>query len=354
MSTLSSNGSSPAPGSPYPRAVRPTMADVARRADVSIKTVSRVVNDEAGVRPQTATRVRAVIDELGFHRHEGASMLRKGRSTSIGLIVEDLANPWYSQLAASMEREARSRNHFLISTSAEGSPEREAELVDALVARRVEGLVVVPASTDASEAIRSAAEEMPVVCVDRPLAGLVADTVLSDNEGGVRSAVEHLVAHRHQRIGFLGDDEVIWTAQRRQAAFLASYDLLGLPGEPLNRLGPYADGEVAALLGRWGQGRDGITAVITSNNRVTMQVIAAQRVCGLDLVVVGYDDFELADFLEPPVTCVHQDPASLGERAIQQLFARLDGEVGEPRTHVIPTRLIVRGSARRRPAARRA
>ena len=73
-----------------------------------------------------------------------------------------------------------------------------------------------------------------------------------------------------------------------------------------------------------------------------------------DLVVVGYDDFELADFLEPPVTCVHQDPASLGERAIQQLFSRLDGEAGEPRTHVIPTRLIVRGSARRRPAVRRA
>ena len=99
------------------------MADVARRADVSIKTVSRVVNDEPGVRPQTASRVRAVIDELGFHRHEGASMLRKGRSTSIGLIVEDLANPWYSQLAASMEREARSRNHFLISRSEEHTSE---------------------------------------------------------------------------------------------------------------------------------------------------------------------------------------------------------------------------------------
>ncbi len=323
------------------------MADVASLAAVSIKTVSRVVNDEPGVRSETASRVKAVIDELGFHRHEGASMLRKGRSTSIGLIVEDLANPWYSLLAAAMEREARGRGHFLISTSAEGSPARESQLVDALFARRVEGLVVVPASPVASAEIISAAREIPVVCVDRPLPGLNADTVLSDNEGGVRSAVEHLVAHRHQRIGFLGDDVAVWTARRRLAAFCASLDALGIATPSHTRLGPFAPGEVSALLARWTHGPEGITAVITSNNRVTMQVISAVRNGGLDLVVIGYDDFELADFLDPPVTCVHQDPASLGERAIQQLFARLDGERGEPRTFVIPTRLIVRGVPRR-------
>lgn len=324
------------------------MADVARQADVSIKTVSRVVNDEPGVRPQTAIRVKAVIEQLGFHRHEGASMLRKGRSTSIGLIVEDLANPWYSQLAAAMEREARGRGHFLISTSAEGSAEREAELVDALVARRVEGLVVVPASNLPSEAIRDAALEMPVVCLDRPLPGLRADTVLSDNEGGVRSAVEHLAAHRHDRIGFLGDDAAIWTAQRRCTAFVSSHETLSLPGRPLTRLGPYAEGEIESILRSWCAGATPVTAVITSNNRVTLEVISAIRRAGLDLVVIGYDDFELADFLEPPITCINQDPAALGERAIQQLFARLDGEESEPRTHIIPTRLIVRGSARGR------
>lgn len=323
------------------------MADVARGADVSIKTVSRVVNKEPGVRSETARRVRAVIDELGFHRHEGASMLRKGRSTSIGLIVEDLGNPWYSLLAAAMEREARVRGYFLISASAEGSSAREAELVDALFARRVEGLVVVPASVAASAEIRSAAAEIPVVCVDRPLPGLVADTVLSDNEGGVRSAVEHLVAHRHEHIAFLGDDADIWTAQRRQAAFCASRESLGLAGPPRHRLGPYARGEIAHLLTRWTEGPDAVTAVITSNNRVTMEVIRAMREGHVDLVVIGYDDFELADFLDPPVTCVHQDPGLLGERAIQQLFARLDGEQGEPRTFVMPTRLIVRGDPRR-------
>lgn len=323
------------------------MADVAQQAGVSIKTVSRVVNDEHGVRPETATKVRAIIERLGFHLHEGASMLRKGRSTSIGLIVEDLGNPWYSQLAASMEREARSRRHFLISVSAEGLPEREAELVDALVARRVDGLVVVPASSTPSEAIRSAALEMPVVCVDRPLPGLHADTVLSDNDGGTRSAVDHLAAHRHEHLGFLGDDATIWTTQRRHTAFVESCDSLELPGRPRTAFGPYADGEVSEILRDWCRGPAPVTAVLTSNNRVTLAVIVAIKTLGLDLVVVGYDDFELAAFLEPPVTVVHQDPAALGECAVQQIFARLDGDDAEPRTRVLPTRLIVRSFPRR-------
>lgn len=325
------------------------MGDVARLSRVSIKTVSRVVNDEDGVRPETARRVRAVIDQLGFHRHEGASMLRKGRSTSVGLVVEDLANPFYSQLAAAIEREARLRQHLLISTSAEGSPDRGAELVDALVARRVEGLIVVPASSQPSEAIRSAANDVPVVCVDSPLPGLPVDTVLSDNDGGTRSAVEHLAAHRHERIGFLGDDAAIWTAQRRCSAFVDAYDSLGLPGPPRTVLGPYAADELMETLRDWGSTPDRVTALVTGNNRVTLAVLRAMRRLNLQFALVGYDDFELADFLEPPVTVVHQDPSALGQRAVQQIFARLDGDASPPRTLVVPTRLIVRGSSPRLP-----
>jgi len=321
------------------------MADVAKLSHVSIKTVSRVVNDEDGVRPETARRVRGVIDQLGFHRHEGASMLRKGRSTSIGLIVEDLANPFYSQLAVAIEREARLRQHLLISASAEGSAEREAELVDALVARRVEGLIVVPASSEPSEAIRRAANDVPIVCVDSPSPGLQVDTVLSDNDGGTRSAVEHLAAHRHDRIGFLGDDTAIWTAQRRRSAFVSAYESLRLPGRPRTAMGPYESDELTETLREWGGGRDPVTALVTGNNRVTLAVLRAMRRLDADFALVGYDDFELADFLDPPVTVIHQDPSALGQRAVQQIFARLDGEASPPRTLVVPTRLIVRGSS---------
>jgi LacI family transcriptional regulator len=322
------------------------MADVARRAAVSIKTVSRVVNEESGVSAATAARVRRVIDELGFQRHAGATMLRTGRSDRIGLVVEDLTNPFYAQLAAGMEREARLRHHLLISTSSQHSVENEAELVEALVAQRVAGLVVVPIATAPSEALRLAARSVPVVCVDRPQPGLSVDAVLSDNEGGMRSAVEHLAAHRHERIGFLGDDECIWTARQRAAAFASAGAALGHRGPLRSRVGPYAAGELEDLLRKWTAGPDPVTAVITGNNRVTLAVLRAVRDVGVALSLVGYDDFDLADVVDPPVTVVHQDPLVLGERAVQQIFVRLAAGAGEPTTVVVPTRLIVRGSGR--------
>ena len=318
------------------------MADVARRAEVSIKTVSRVVNGEAGVSPATTARVRAIIDDLGFQRHAGATMLRTGRSDRIGLVVEDLANPFYAQLAAGIEREARLRQHLLISTSSQQSAQNEAELGD----ERVAGLVVVPIATEPSEALRAAARSVPVVCVDRPQPDLGADTVLSDNDGGMRSAVEHLAAHRHERIGFLGDDQSIWTARQRRAGFASAAASLGLRGPLRSRVGPYAAGEVADLLRQWTVEPDPVTAVITGNNRVTLTVLHAMREAGVVLSLVGYDDFELADVVDPPVTVVHQDPMVLGERAVQQIFARLAVGAGEPTTVIVPTRLIVRGSGR--------
>jgi LacI family transcriptional regulator len=323
------------------------MADVARRAKVSIKTVSRVVNGETGVSAATATRVQRVIGELGFQRHAGASMLRSGRSESVGLITPDLANPFYSQLAAGIEREARLRRHFLVSASCQNSPEHEAALVEALVGHRVAGLVVVPVGDEPSEILRQAARSVPVVCVDRPQPGLAADTVLSDNDGGMRGAVEHLAAHRHERIGFLGDDVTIWTARQRHAAFGRAAAALGLPGLLRCVLGPYPGGRVAALLVEWTSGADPVTALVTGNNGVTLAVLTAMRELGLRLGLVGYDDFELADVVDPPVTVVHQDPLVLGERAVQQVFARLATGPGDPTTVVVPTRLVVRASGRR-------
>lgn len=330
------------------------MADVAAQAGVSIKTVSRVVNDEAGVSEATAQRIRDVITGLGFQRHEGASMLRSGRSETVGLIVEDLANPFYSQLAAGIEREVRRRQHLLVSASSEHSVVDESQLVDALLARRVSGLVVVPVTSDPTEALVAACQEVPVVCLDRPVAGLDADAVLSDNEGGMRSAVEHLAAHRHERIAFLGDDIEIWTARRRAAAFTAAVEALGLPGPMCCALGPWDDDAIRDRLVEWAGGPHPITALVTGNNRVTLAALRAMRDTSLDLGLVGYDDFDLSDIVQPPVTVVHQDPVGLGERAAQQIFSRLLTGRGQATTVVVPTRLVVRGSggmsARRTPS----
>ena len=328
------------------------MADVAVEAHVSVKTVSRVVNREPGVRRDTELRVRGVIDRIGFMRHDGARILRQGRTQTIALVVEDLANPFYSQISAAVEREARIRQHQLITASAEGSPTRERVVLEGLINRRVDGIVVVPAGDQPVTDPTVSASGTPIVYVDRPVRGKPCDTVISDNHGGVRSAVEHLVANGHRRIAFLGDDAEFWTARQRREAFVAVHDSLGLPGDTRVAMGPHTVQSLATLLSTWSLERTPVTAVITGNNRVTLAALHAMRAVGVDVGLVGYDDFELADLVEPAVTVVHQDPASIGQKAVLQLFARLLGDESPAQTVVMPTRLIVRASGRHPESAR--
>lgn len=330
------------------------MADVAAEAHVSVKTVSRVVNGEASVRADTEARVRAVIERIGFGRSGAAGALRPGRTQMIGLVVEDLANPFYSQIGAAVEREARIRRHQLITASAEGSPTRQRVLLEGLVSRRVDGLVIVPADDAPSTDPTVRASGIPVVYVDRPVRGGAADTVLSDNAGGIRSAVEHLVAHGHRGIGFLGDDAEFWTARRRREAFERVHASLDLPGEPRVLMGPHTVESLMVLLDDWCGGPTPVTAVVTGNNRVTIATLYALRRANRTLGLVGYDDFELAGLIDPAVTVIHQDPAALGQKAAHQLFARLLGDESPPQTVVMPTRLIARASGRLlAPGARR-
>ncbi|HYJ67426.1 MAG TPA: LacI family DNA-binding transcriptional regulator [Nocardioidaceae bacterium] len=345
MTTLSP--SEPTAGMPRGR---PTMVDVAKHAHVSLKTVSRVVNDEPGVRPETAERVRESIRALGFRRNDGARQLRRGRTASIGLVVEDLANPFYSALAAAVERVSRRSEHLLLTASAEGSALRERSIVEAFLDRRVDGLIIVPAEAEHDWLSPEVGERTPVVFVDRPATGIEADAVLIDNRGGVRSAVEHLVAHGHRRIGFLGDDGAFWTARERRVGFEESLSELNASQSGSVAMGPYELDDLVTLLREWSAGPDGITAVITGNNRVTVQFLYAMRRSDRALALVGFDDFEYADLLDPPITVVSQDPDALGEQAAHALFSRLAGPSDDtsPRSAVreivLPTRLIVRGS----------
>src|SRR3954463_11440854 len=172
------------------------MRDVAHTAGVSLKTVSRVINAEAGVAPTTAARVAEAIDVLGFERNDLARTLRQGGSSAtLGLVIEDLANPFYATVAQAVEVAARDRGFLLITASAREDAERERELAGALLRRRVDALLIVPAGPDHRYISGR------VVFLDRPPRGIEADTVLLDNLGGASAAVEHLIAHGHTRIG---------------------------------------------------------------------------------------------------------------------------------------------------------
>jgi LacI family transcriptional regulator len=193
------------------------MRDVAQRAGVSLKTVSRVINGEAGVATETAAKVTEAIVALGFQRNDLARSLRHGRSSmTLGLIIEDVANPFYSAVAQAVETAARERGLMLITASCEEDPEREKEMVTALLRRRVDALLVVPAGPE-HRWLQEAAVGTPVVFIDRPPGDVEEDMVLLDDVGGARQAVEHLISYGHERIAYVSDAAVLWTASQRLA-----------------------------------------------------------------------------------------------------------------------------------------
>ncbi|WHT23718.1 LacI family DNA-binding transcriptional regulator [Crossiella sp. CA-258035] len=322
------------------------MSDVARLAGVSIKTVSRVVNDEPGVHPATAERVLAAIDQLGFRRNLSARNLRRGSSTgTLGLILEDVANPFYSQLTRAVEEVARAHGRQVLTGSSDEDPSRERELALEFCARRVDGLLVVPAGMQHGYLVPEMRAGMPVVFLDRPAGDVVADTVLVDNIGGAAEAVRHLAEQGHRRIAFLGDAPDIFTAAERLRGFREGCARAGLQyPEDLVVMGPHDEHSVASALRRLLDGRNPATAIVSGNNRITVLLLRnfAQR--PQRPALVGFDDFELADLLSPPVSVVAHDVALLGRAAAELLFARLDGDNSPPRRVVLPARLVARGS----------
>ncbi|WP_344678453.1 LacI family DNA-binding transcriptional regulator [Saccharopolyspora taberi] len=319
------------------------MNDVARLAGVSIKTVSRVVNDESGVHPATAERVLAAIDQLGFRRNLGARNLRRGTETgTIGMVLEDLANPFYSVLTRAAEEVARANGKQVLTGSSDEDPARERELVLEFCSRRVDGLLVVPAGHQHGYIAHEINSGTPVVFMDRPGGNVSADTVLVDNAGGTAHAVRHLAEHGHRAIAFLGDAPDIHTAAERLRGFREGCAQAGVPFEPgLVQMGPHTTESVAATLDRM---LPRATALVTGNNRITVEALRALSGRAHRPALVGFDDFELADLLDPPITVITHDTRELGRSAAELLFARLDGDPAPPRRHVLPTRLLPRGS----------
>jgi LacI family transcriptional regulator len=334
--------------------VRPTMRDVARHARVALKTVSRVVNGEPGVREETAERVRSAITALGYRRNDSARVLRRGQTALIGLLMEDIGDPFYATLSRAVEDVAARHDTLLITGSSDEDPARERTLALAFSARRVDGLIVIPASADHSYLRPEMAAGCALVFVDRPPRLLEADTVLTDNRGGACSGVAHLIAGGHRRIGFIGDDPRIYTAAQRYLGYHDAMTAAGLRAEaPWITMESPSQAGVRDTLRRMLAGPAPVTAVFCGNNRVT--ALTLRELKGLadpSVALVGFDDLELADLLEPAVTVVAQSTAELGRIAAELLFRRLGGYSGPPERVELGTTLVVRGSGELPPRPR--
>jgi LacI family transcriptional regulator len=316
------------------------MKEVARVAGVSLATVSRVVNGTGEVRPDLAERVHEAVRMLGYRRDLTASTLRRAdrQSASIGLIIEDVSNPFFSAVHRGVEDVARPRGVLTFVGSSDEMPERERELAETFGARGVDGLVIVPCAADQSYLMRDHQAGTALVFVDRPPRYMPGHAVVSDNAGGARAAVAHLMRHGHERIAFLGDRLAVYTAEQRRAGYREA--LGSLPAIERTELVSSEHGYAATL--ELLQGKHPPTALFTGQNLITIGAIRALRALGRQrsVALVGFDDITLGDLVEPGVSVVAQDPHALGRRAGELLFAR----DGESRLVVVPTTLIERGS----------
>lgn len=332
---------------------RPTMLDVARESGASLKTVSRVINGEPGVKPELAAKVERAAKKLHYKHNLTAGSLRRlgGRTRTIGLLLEDISNPYSAALHRSVEDAARARGVEVFAGSLDEDPQRERALINGFIARRVDGLIVVPSSTDHKYLLAERKAGTQFVFVDRPPEGFKADTVTTTNREGVAEAISTLIESGHRRIAYLGDFENIYTAQERYAGYRGALSKGKIRfASDLVKLGFQSEAEIEAFVINLLSRKDRPTAFFAAQNVITLAVIRVLKEKNLHhkVALIGFDELPFADLLDPAISLVTQDVHAMGQIATDLLFARLDGLTASSQgfeERVVPTTFTVRGSS---------
>jgi LacI family transcriptional regulator len=336
---------------------RPTMRDVAAAAGVSVKTVSRVVNDEAAVREVVAERVRAAIAALGYRPDHRAQLLRRRgtASSTIGFVPLDVSNPFFSAIYRGLEDVAWAHGYVVVAGSSDGSLERGEAILKRLIGARVDGLVVVPAGDDHTLLAEEVGRGTPVVLLDLEVDDVSVDLVRSDHRGGARLAVRHLIAHGHRDIAFLGDVPTIFSARERYRGYVDAMRAARIKRRPEWTVhGLDTSAAAATVRALFAPGADAVpSALFTAQNFVTMGAVHALHELGLHgtVALAAFDDVDMADVVDPALTVVPQQPADLGRHAGELLLDRIRGHRGPARRVILENDLIVRGSGEIAPAA---
>jgi len=324
----------------------PTMNDVAREAGVALRTVSRFVNGETNINPAMAERIADAISALGYRRNLAAASIRPGwTSKTLGLIISDIANPYYSVLTRAIESYARERGYLLISASSDESGAQHDRLVDRLMEQRIDALIVVPPRDPGRDWDSVPPPIPPLVFIDRPVDFPGADVILADNAGGARNAVTELILNGARRVAFVGDALSIYTMRERHAGYVQALDDAGIALDAeLVATTAHSSEQAAAAIRNLMRGSR-VDAVFAANNRASVGALLAFAEHGR-LPLIGFDDFEAARLGSPAVSVVSQDIAEMGRLAAQIVLDRLSGEGAEATTHILQTHLDLRGSER--------
>jgi LacI family transcriptional regulator len=329
-----------------------TIKDVARAAGVSPMTVSRVINGAARVSPGTRTRVEAAIRDLGYVPSRLARGLSAQRTGTLAVIVPDIANPFFTPIVRAAEAVARRGGYRAILCDTRSDLDVEREVIEEMIAYRVEGLLIAPVSDRSRDHLRRLAKfGVPFVLIDRTIPGIDdVDTVIGESVGGAQQLVEHLIALGHRRIGIVVESDEVSTARDRRRGYEAALTAAGIAVD--RELVAIAPADPAG-------GLDGMrrlleldeppTAVFTVNNLVALGAIEAVRAAGLevpdDVALVCFDDIEYVSRLYPFLTVMAQPAETFGTLGAQLLLERIEGRGPDRRQLVVlPAQFIVRRS----------
>jgi LacI family transcriptional regulator len=326
---------------------RITIADVAREAGVSAQTVSRVVNDKGEISPATRQIVTDVIERLGYRPSAIARSLATNRTWTLGLVVPDIANPFFPEIVRGAEDAARQRGYTIFVCNTDENPEQEAAVLRLLEERRTDGVVVCSSRLPDERLHALLAHHPSAVLVNRPAPAAVAGAVRIDDAAGTRRAVQHVLDSGRRTIGMLAGPPGSYSAQERRHSFEAALAAAGLPGAPVLPCAPNLAGGMEAT-GALLAAHPAIDGLICYNDLVAIGAIQACAARGRrvpeDVAVIGCDDIMLAGLVTPPLTTLRIDKYQLGVVAISMLFDRMEGRApSEPR--VLPLELVARASA---------
>jgi LacI family transcriptional regulator len=336
----------------------PTMLAVAEAAKVSIFTVSAVLNGTSVVSDERRERVEEAIRITGYKRNAVARSLKTGRTQTVGVIIGDITNPFYTDVVAAIQQVLYRAGYGVALCCNDRDVTLQEDHIAVLRDRMVDGLIISPTGNDAR--LRAALEQtrLPVVLIDRIVDGLECDAVIIDNRSAANSAMRYLISLGHRRIGFISGMLESFTGRERLVGYYDTLEENGIAREPeLVQLGNFRIDEAYNATLRLMTSADPPTAIFSSNNQMVIGVMKAlnhlKLSCPEDVSVAGFDDFPWADAFRPQLTTVAQPVRAIGEQAAHLLLERFDGRAnGKGRRVVLSGELKVRESCRRVPVAR--
>lgn len=331
--------------------MRPTIYDIAKKVGVSVATVSKVINNKGRISEKTAEKVRQAMAEMNYYPNAAASVLKGKPSYSIGVILPDIANPFFAQMARRMDDRGQELGYHIVISNTDYNREKEAGYIDLMLKKRVEGILIVSGFEDETPVRQLLGQGVPVVVVAREMPHVEVDTISADNYLGGYMAANYLIKQGHTRVGVIAWD--FWSNRERLRGFRDALRERGLEDVCFEGFVPHSlnsleDGKEMAE--RILKGRRPVTALFVCNDQMAIGVIEKVRELGLsvpeDLSVMGFDDIPMARICHPPLTTVSQPIDQMAREAVDLLVNQIRGaQEARKRIALLPT-LVVRQSVR--------